>query len=51
MTKEQLAFPLVLLGSSIIGVVVGNLEPLLALPIYIGYGITILAFLLLKGEE
>lgn len=47
MKKERLGFPLILLGSSIIGVTLGELELLLALLIFMGYCIVMLGIVLL----
>lgn len=52
MKKEQLGFPLVLLGSSIIGATLGELELLLALSIFAGYCIVLLGMVLLvRGDK
>jgi len=53
MKKEKLGFPLVLLGSSIIGVTLGELELLLALSIFMGYCIVMVGIILLAlgGEK
>ena len=52
MKKEKLGFLLILLGSSIVGVVLGELELLLALSIFTGYCIVMLGIVLIAlGEE